>query len=178
MASSKLVRLVVVGGGGSLLARGATVLFVAAFDSLGGGALYEFLLGAGGKVQPDASYIIQAVMPPYLRSLKQGIENLRQSLQEFSDTLLEVEETLEAEAEAQAQAPQEDSSSRDGGGKGAAAAILSMAEVCRELGMSKSWVYNRVRSGQIPSIKLGGAIKIKRADLDEYIEKQPYQSFD
>jgi len=102
------------------------------------------------------------------------MEKLRQSLEEFNHTLLEVEEALEADAEAEAQAEEEDSRN---GGKGPAA-ILSMADVCRELGMSKSWVYNRVRSGQIPSIKLGGAIKIKRADLNEYIERHPYQSFD
>jgi len=161
MASSNLVRLVV---GGSLAAAwGVGVLFVEAFDSLGVG-LYP----------TDASYIIQAVLPPHLHSLKQGMEKLRHSLEEFNHTLLEVEEALEAQAEAEAQAEEEDS--RDGG-KGLAA-ILSLAEVCRELGMSKSWVYNRVRSGQIPSIKLGGAIKIKRADLNEYIEKHPYQSFD
>ena len=159
MASSNLVRLVV---GGSLAAAwGVGVLFVEAFDSLGVG-LYP----------TDASYIIQAVLPPHLHSLKQGMEKLRHSLEEFNHTLLEVEEALEAQAEAQA----EEEDSRDGG-KGLAA-ILSLAEVCRELGMSKSWVYNRVRSGQIPSIKLGGAIKIKRADLNEYIEKHPYQSFD
>ena len=119
------------------------------------------------------------MLPPYLRSLKQGLQSLRQSLEEFNHTLLEVEEALEeaqAQAQAEAEAQAEEASSPDGS-KGAAA-ILSMAEVCRELGMSKSWVYERVRSGQIPSIKLGGAIKIKRADLDEYIEKQPYQSFD
>jgi excisionase family DNA binding protein len=164
LASSNLVRLVVVGGGGGSLAAawGVGVLFVEAFDSLGGG-IYP----------TDASYIIQAVLPPHLRLLKQGMEKLRHSLEEFNHTLLEVEEALEAQAEAEAQAEED---SRDGG-KGPAA-ILSMAEVCRELGMSKSWVYNRVRSGQIPSIKLGGAIKIKRADLNEYIEQQPYQSFD
>ena len=165
MASSNLVRLVVGGGGGSLAAAwGVGVLFVEAFDSLGGG-LYP----------TDASYTIQGVLPPHLRSLKQGMEKLRQGLKEFNHTLLEVEEALEAEAEAQAQAEEEDSSQD---GRKGPAAILSMGEVCRELGMSKSWVYNRVRSGQIRSIKLGGAIKIKRADLDEYIEKQPYQSFD
>ena len=163
MASSNLVRLGVVGGSVAA-AWGVGVLFVEAFDSLGGG-LYP----------TDASYIIQAMLPPHLRSLKQGMEKLRQSLEEFNHTLLEVEEALE-EAQAEAEAQAEEASSRDGG-KGAVA-ILSLAEVCRELGMSKSWVYNRVRSGQIPSIKLGGAIKIKRADLNEYIQNHPYQSFD
>jgi excisionase family DNA binding protein len=169
VASLDAVRLVV--GGSFLAVWGSGVLFLA-FDSLGG-SLYENMSG-GAEVSTATSYIVQAVLPPHLRSLKQGIEKLRQSLEQFSHTLLQVEEALEAETEAEAQA--EEGASRDGG-KGAVA-ILSMEEVCRELRMSKSWVYNRVRSGQIPSIKLGGAIKIKRADLNEYIEKQPYQSFD
>jgi excisionase family DNA binding protein len=162
------------GGGWSCLAAwGAGVLFIA-LNPLGEG-LYETLrIGEAEEAPTNASYIIQAVLPPHLRSLKEGLQRLRQSLEEFNHTLVEVEEALEAEAEAEAQ--REEASSPDGA-KGAAT-ILSMAQVCRELGMSKSWVYERVRSGQIPSIKLGGAIKIKRADLDEYIEKQPYRSFE
>jgi excisionase family DNA binding protein len=170
MASAVSARL---GGGGwgCLAAWGAGVLFIA-LNPLGD-SLYEGLRIGAEEAPTNVSYIIQGVLPPHLRSLKQGMEKLRQGLEEFNHTLLEVEEALEAQAEAEAQAEED---SRDGG-KGPAA-ILSMAEVCRELGMSKSWVYNRVRSGQIPSIKLGGAIKIKRADLNEYIEQQPYQSFD
>ncbi len=160
-------------GGGSLAAWGAGVLFLA-LDPLGGDLFYEGLRTGVEEASTNASYISQAVLPPHLRSLKQGLQRLRQSLEEFNHTLLEVEEALESQAEAEAQ--REERSSPDGA-KGAAT-ILSMAEVCRELGMSKSWVYERVRSGQIPSIKLGGAIKIKRADLDEYIEKQPYRSLD
>ena len=162
------------GGWGCLSAWGAGVLFIALNPLLGDGLYAGLRIGGAEEAPTNASYIIQAMLPPHLRSLKQGLQRLRQSLDEFNHTLLEVEEALEAEAEVAAQA--EEVSSPDGA-KGAAA-ILSMAEVCRELGMSKSWVYERVRSGQIPSIKLGGAIKIKRADLNEYIEKQPYRSLD
>jgi excisionase family DNA binding protein len=49
--------------------------------------------------------------------------------------------------------------------------LLSPTEVGRELGMGKSWVYQRIRSGQLPSIKLGHNIKIRRAELEEYLEK-------
>jgi excisionase family DNA binding protein len=48
--------------------------------------------------------------------------------------------------------------------------LLSVKEVCEELGMSKSWVYQRIHSAEIPSIKLGGSIKIKREDLQGYVE--------
>jgi excisionase family DNA binding protein len=53
--------------------------------------------------------------------------------------------------------------------------LLSIAEVCQELGMCKSWVYRRVKSGEIPSIKVGHNIKVKRSDLDQYLKRQRYQ---
>ena len=53
--------------------------------------------------------------------------------------------------------------------------FLSPSEVGQELGMGKSWVYNRIRSGEIPSIKLGHNLKVRRSDLEEYLEKQRYR---
>ena len=53
--------------------------------------------------------------------------------------------------------------------------FLSPAEVGQELGMGKSWVYNRIRSGEIPSLKLGHNLKVRRSDLEEYLEKQRYR---
>ena len=52
--------------------------------------------------------------------------------------------------------------------------LLSVDEVCEVLGMSKSWVYRHIRSGDIPSVRLGGATKVKRTDLAEYLEKRRY----
>jgi excisionase family DNA binding protein len=40
--------------------------------------------------------------------------------------------------------------------------------------MGKSWVYRRLKGGEIPSIKLGRTIKVKRADLDIYLESMRY----
>jgi excisionase family DNA binding protein len=54
-------------------------------------------------------------------------------------------------------------------------ALLSLKEVCEELGMSKSWVYRRLRSGEIPSVKLGHNYKIRREDLRRYLEDHPYR---
>ncbi len=48
-------------------------------------------------------------------------------------------------------------------------------EVCQELGMGKSWVYRRIRSGEIPSVKLGNNIKVRREDLEEYVKAQRYR---
>jgi len=47
--------------------------------------------------------------------------------------------------------------------------LLSLKEVCQELGMSKGCVYQRIRRGEIPSTKLGPTIKVKREDLEAYL---------
>jgi excisionase family DNA binding protein len=38
--------------------------------------------------------------------------------------------------------------------------------------MGKSWVYKKIKSGEIPSVKLGRTIKVARRDLEEYFEQQ------
>ena len=52
--------------------------------------------------------------------------------------------------------------------------LLSIPQVCQELGMGKSWVYQRIRSGEIPSVKLGGTIKVRRQALEAYLQSQTY----
>jgi excisionase family DNA binding protein len=95
-----------------------------------------------------------------LQQLKQAIEHHRQALQSLEEALLAELDSRSAE--------------QNGHQRG----LLSIKEVCEELGMGKSWVYHRLKSGEIPSIKLGGAVKVKRTDLNEFVEKQPNQSFD
>ena len=41
--------------------------------------------------------------------------------------------------------------------------------------MGKSWVYKKVKSGEIPSVKLGRIIKVARRDLDGYLEELRYR---
>jgi excisionase family DNA binding protein len=53
--------------------------------------------------------------------------------------------------------------------------LLSISQLCRELGMGKSWVYSKVKSREIPSIKLGRSIKVKREDLEKYVDGHRYQ---
>ncbi len=96
-----------------------------------------------------------------LQRLKQAIEHHRQALEDLQQALL-------AELDASRQ-QQENGHHRE---------LLSIKEVCQELGMGKSWVYQRLRSQEIPSIKLGGAVKVKREDLNAFIENQPYRSFE
>jgi excisionase family DNA binding protein len=59
------------------------------------------------------------------------------------------------------------SQSPDGGHR-----LLSVQEVGEQLGMGRSWVYNQIRSGELPSVQLGGTVKIKREDLEQYIQRQ------
>ena len=41
--------------------------------------------------------------------------------------------------------------------------------------MGKSWVYRELKSGELASVKLGRSIKVKRQELEEYIESQRYR---
>ncbi len=91
--------------------------------------------------------------------LKQAFDNLRQALEAVESALIEFEETLMGESSVRPESP-----------KGLD--LLSIPEVCQELGMGKSWVYRNIRSGEIPSVKLGGNIKVSRQDLEAYLERQ------
>ena len=53
----------------------------------------------------------------------------------------------------------------------AASPLLSVAEAAAYLGMSKDWVYERLKA-LVPHVKIGGALKFRREDLDRYIASQ------
>ncbi len=91
--------------------------------------------------------------------LKQTLNDLRQALERFESVLLEFEETLEGEEQQRFRAH-----------KGLD--LLSIPEVCQELGMGKSWVYKKIKSGEIPSVKLGRVIKVARRDLEAFLKEQ------
>ena len=93
--------------------------------------------------------------------LVQALDNLHQVLDELESALVEFEETLEGQETTRPR-------SREG------MELLSIPELCQKLAMGKSWVYRRLKSGKIPSIKLGRSIKVKRADLERYLESQRY----
>ena len=92
-----------------------------------------------------------------LDKLKQAIEIARQGLEGLETALLEFEEALSGEASVRPKSRKE-------------LDLLSIPEVCQEIGMSKRWVYQRIRSGEIPSVKLGHNIKVRREDLESYLE--------
>ena len=105
-----------------------------------------------------------------LQPLKQALEAHYRSLEELASALLEFEEALGGQE--RREHPKEQEEAQQGGGS---LDLLSITEVCQELGMSKGWVYRRIRSAEIPSVKLGGNIKVRREDLEGYLEAQRYR---
>ena len=97
-----------------------------------------------------------------LPRLKKALRTHLKTLEELESALLEFEESIGGESR---ERPQE----RQG------LELLSIPELCQELGMGKSWIYRRIRSGEIPSVKLGRSIKVKRSDLEEYLESRRHR---
>jgi excisionase family DNA binding protein len=93
------------------------------------------------------------------------LKRLEQALEEHRRASEALEEALLAELRSQNRDSQDQSSHE----------LLSIQDLCQELGMGKSWVYRRLKSGEIPSIKLGHNIKVRRKDLEEYLEDNRYR---
>src|SRR5215217_7818670 len=96
------------------------------------------------------------LMTPYdrdetLKRIQQAFEDQRRALKALEETILQGFEQQ----------------SRDGDHR-----LLSVQEVSEQLGMGRSWVYNQIKSGELPSVQLGGTVKIKRQDLEGYIQRQ------
>ena len=102
-----------------------------------------------------------------LEQLKQALEAHHQALEQLESALLEFEESI-SPGEAPTLRPQEEEEGQH------SVQLLSIPQLCRELGMGKSWVYRRLRSGEIPSVRLGRSIKVRREELEEYLERHRY----
>ena len=95
-----------------------------------------------------------------LARLKQALKMHREALEELESALLEFEEAVEGEVPDRPQSEDFE--------------LLSIGQVCQRLGMGKSWVYRRIHEGEIPSVKLGRTIKIRRSELEGYLEEHRY----
>ena len=49
--------------------------------------------------------------------------------------------------------------------------LLTIEELCKELGIGRSKAYQLLKDKQIPSGKIGRRILIRRSDVDRYIDK-------
>ena len=99
-----------------------------------------------------------------LNQLKEALQAHHQALEKLESALLEFEQSISGEATLR---PQQDE--QPGGVQ-----LLSIPQLCQELGMGKSWLYRRLRSGEIPSIRLGRSIKVRRDELEEYLQSHHY----
>ena len=107
-----------------------------------------------------------------LEPLMQALESHHRSLEDLESALIEFQDVLSGRDER----PERPLANHEGeGGGGGGLDLLSITDVCRELGMGKSWVYRHIQSGEIPSVKLGRNIKVRREDLEGYLENQRYQ---
>src|SRR5829696_7938429 len=108
-----------------------------------------------------------------LGPLREALESHHRSLEELESALIEFEEAL-AGREERPERPQAKRQGAEAAERGLD--LLSITDVCQELGMGKSWVYRRIQSGEIPSVKLGHNIKVRREDLEGYLEAQRHRS--
>jgi excisionase family DNA binding protein len=99
-----------------------------------------------------------------LKQLKEALQAHHQALELLESALVEFEQSISGEATLR---PQE--VEQRGGMQ-----LLSIPQLCQELGMGKSWLYRRLRSGEIPSIRLGRSIKVRRDELEEYLQSHHY----
>jgi excisionase family DNA binding protein len=98
-----------------------------------------------------------------LKQLKQALQAHHHALEQLESALVEFEESISGEATLR---PQQDEQR--------GVQLLSIPELYQELGMGKSWIYRRLRSGEIPSVRLGRTIKVRRDELEQYLERHHY----
>ena len=97
-----------------------------------------------------------------LKQLKEAVQAYHRALEELESALLEFEQSTSGKATLR---PQQ----QRGGVQ-----LLSIPQLCQELGMGKSWIYRRLRSGEIPSVRLGRSIKVRRDELEQYLDRHHY----
>lgn len=49
--------------------------------------------------------------------------------------------------------------------------LLTIEELCKELGIGRSKAYQLLKDKQIPSGKIGRRILVRRSDMDQYIDR-------
>jgi excisionase family DNA binding protein len=102
-----------------------------------------------------------------LKQLKEALQAHHQALGKLECALLEFEQSISGEATLRPEQEEQ----RLG------VQLLSIPQLCQELGMGKSWIYRRLRSGEIPSIRLGRSIKVRRDELEQYLQSHHYPAY-
>ena len=102
-----------------------------------------------------------------LESFVEDLEGLEGAVQRFEEALLELEEGALEEGALEEGALEEGAPVYQ---NGQTPRLLSPSEVCQELEADSASVYQKLRSGEIPSLKLGSALKVRREDLEGYMK--------
>lgn len=50
--------------------------------------------------------------------------------------------------------------------------LLTVEEVRAELNIGRTLIYQLIWSGALPVIRIGSALRVRRADLDAYVDQQ------
>jgi excisionase family DNA binding protein len=113
----------------------------------------------------DRGYTLPSPAPPLpsLEQLKEALQAHHHALENLESALVVFEESISGEATLRPQQEQQ-----------RGVQLLSIPQLCQELGMGKSWIYRRLRSGEIPSVRLGRSIKVRRDELEQYLEIHHY----
>jgi excisionase family DNA binding protein len=101
-----------------------------------------------------------------LKQLKEALQAHHQALENLESALLEFEQSISGEASLRPQQEEQHG-----------VQLLSIPQLCQELGMGKSWIYRRLRSGEIPSIRLGRTLKVRRDELEQYLQSHHYPAY-
>jgi excisionase family DNA binding protein len=99
-----------------------------------------------------------------LKQLKEALQAHHQALEKLESALLEFEQSISGEATLRPEQKEQ----RPG------VQLLSIPQLCQELGMGKSWIYRRLRNGEIPSVRLGRTIKVRRDELEQFLYRHRY----
>ena len=54
--------------------------------------------------------------------------------------------------------------------------LESIDSLAKRLGVPKSWIYSRTRTGTIPHIKLGRYVRFDAREIDEWLKNQKVDS--
>ena len=109
--------------------------------------------------QSSLPRVEHAQEPAYLQSyqrLQSTLVKYKEALLECIEALQKVEEGLNGD---EAQPP-----------KGQSLRLLSLGEVCQRLGADRGSIYQLLIDGELPCYKLEDDIKIRQADLEEYMK--------
>ena len=52
--------------------------------------------------------------------------------------------------------------------------LLTVVEVAQILNISTSLVYRLIKSGELPAVRLGRALRVKSGDLEQYIARKTF----